>query len=195
MYLVFEVFQDTWCSNKENPSVYWGATLSCPLMASNDSNSYLAPISFWSRSGCWPCLGFCILSRFTCVYISFCSVSDKSGAPLFSHCSQKKAVAHMFAKEFVEDYLSGFQDGFFRPVNFWDSRAPPRNYAWNWEVLQKYCELFLPLQSPGSLRGGYPPRKLGKNTNCPPGPTTDNGEKNAEKLQKILWQYTFYDFR
>ena len=30
--LVFEVFQDTWHTNKENPSVYWHATLSCPLI-------------------------------------------------------------------------------------------------------------------------------------------------------------------
>ena len=57
VYLVSGVFQDTWRSNKENPSVYWGATLSCPLMASNCANSYLVPISFWSRSGCWPFLG------------------------------------------------------------------------------------------------------------------------------------------
>ena len=29
---LFEVFQDTWRSKKENPSVYWNAALSCPLI-------------------------------------------------------------------------------------------------------------------------------------------------------------------
>ena len=51
VYLVFEVFQDTLQSNKENPSVYWHATLSCPLMASNCANVYVVLISFRSRSG------------------------------------------------------------------------------------------------------------------------------------------------
>ena len=46
VYLVFEVFQDAWRSNRENPSVHWGATLSCPLMASNMQ----IRISFRSRS-------------------------------------------------------------------------------------------------------------------------------------------------
>ena len=36
-----------WPSNKENPSAYWHANLSCPLMASNDATSYLVSISFW----------------------------------------------------------------------------------------------------------------------------------------------------
>ena len=49
-------FQDTWHSNKQNPSAYWHATLSCPLLASNYANLYLVPISFQSRSG-WPFLG------------------------------------------------------------------------------------------------------------------------------------------
>ena len=56
IFLVFEVFQDARRSNKENLSACWNATLSCPFMASNDANSYLIPISFWSRSGCWPCV-------------------------------------------------------------------------------------------------------------------------------------------
>ena len=62
VYLVFEVFQDTWHSNKENPGVYWNATLSCPVMASNYAKLYLVPISIWSHSGCWPCLGFLSIS-------------------------------------------------------------------------------------------------------------------------------------
>ena len=57
VYLVFEVFQDAWHSNKENPSVYWHAILSCPLMASDYANWYRILISFRSRSGCWPFLG------------------------------------------------------------------------------------------------------------------------------------------
>ena len=35
------MFRGIWPSNKENPSVYWHATLSCPFMASNYANSYL----------------------------------------------------------------------------------------------------------------------------------------------------------
>ena len=35
MYLVFEVFQGIWHSNKKNPCLYWHATLSCPFMCSN----------------------------------------------------------------------------------------------------------------------------------------------------------------
>ena len=58
VHLVFEVFQDTSHSNKESPSLCWHASLSCPFMGSNDANLYLVPISFWSRSGCWPFLGF-----------------------------------------------------------------------------------------------------------------------------------------
>ena len=46
MYLVFEVVQNTGRSNKENPSAYWHATLSCPFMASN----YEIRSSFRSRS-------------------------------------------------------------------------------------------------------------------------------------------------
>ena len=46
--LVFEVFQAACRSNKENPSVYWNAALSCPFMASNMQ----IRISFRSRSGC-----------------------------------------------------------------------------------------------------------------------------------------------
>ena len=42
------MFRDIWPSNKENPSVYWHATLSCPLMASGYTTSYLVPISFLS---------------------------------------------------------------------------------------------------------------------------------------------------
>ena len=52
VYLVFEVFQDTWHSNKDNSSVYWHATPSCPLMASNYANWYLVRISFRSGCGC-----------------------------------------------------------------------------------------------------------------------------------------------
>ena len=55
VYFVFEASQNTWHSNKENPSVYWNATLSYPLIASNYANLCLVQISFRSRSGCWPC--------------------------------------------------------------------------------------------------------------------------------------------
>ena len=36
--LVFQVFQETWRSNMENLSIYWNATLPCPLMASIYAN-------------------------------------------------------------------------------------------------------------------------------------------------------------
>ena len=57
MCLVLEVFQDTWRSNKENPSVYWGATLSSPLMALKlckfVARSDLVPVSFWMLTIPW----------------------------------------------------------------------------------------------------------------------------------------------
>ena len=46
VHLVLEVFQDTWRSNKESPSAYWGENLSCPIMTSNYANLHLVPISF-----------------------------------------------------------------------------------------------------------------------------------------------------
>ena len=45
----FRVFQDAWCSNKENPH----AALSCPSMAPNYANSYLIRISFWMLTMPW----------------------------------------------------------------------------------------------------------------------------------------------
>ena len=53
VHLVFEVFQDIWHSNKENPGVYWGAALSCPSIASNYANSYLVSILFWMLTIPW----------------------------------------------------------------------------------------------------------------------------------------------
>ena len=47
VHLVFEAFPDTRPSNRENPSVCWNATLSCPLMVTNYTNLHLVPISFW----------------------------------------------------------------------------------------------------------------------------------------------------
>ena len=46
------------------------------------------------------------------------------------------------------------------------------------------CELFFPLQSPGSPWGGNP-RKMGKNYKIPlPGPTPENGEKLPKNYRK-----------
>ena len=46
------------------------------------------------------------------------------------------------------------------------------------------CELFFPLQSPGSPRRGNP-RKMGKNYKIPlPGPTPENGEKLPKNYKK-----------
>ena len=67
MYLVFDVFQDAWCPNKDKPSIFWNATLSCPFMASNDANSYVVPISFWMLTMPWifyPISFFRRVSRF-----------------------------------------------------------------------------------------------------------------------------------
>ena len=79
-----------------NPSVYWGATLSCPLMASNYANLYLVPISFWSRSGCWAFLGFFLSYLVLQACILFCSVSGKSGVSMFMPGLHKNAAAHIF---------------------------------------------------------------------------------------------------
>ena len=92
MYLVFEVLQDTWCSNKENPSAYWNAALSCAFMASNYANSLDADHALE---------GFFLSDLVLQACISFCSVSDKSGASLFLPCSHKNVVAHMLVTKKV----------------------------------------------------------------------------------------------
>ena len=89
VYLVLGVFRDIWPSNKENPSVYWHATLSCPSWP----QTMQICISFRSRSRCWPCLGFFLWSCFSGVH-PFYSVLDKSGAWKFLPCLIKNAVAH-----------------------------------------------------------------------------------------------------
>ena len=76
VYLVFEVFQDSWCSNKENPSAHWNAALSCPFMASAHGNSYLVLISFWTLTMPWI---FYPISRFVVLptkvaHLCFCLV-------------------------------------------------------------------------------------------------------------------------
>ena len=43
---------ESW-SNKDNPSIFWNATLSFPFMVSNHANSYLVPISFWMLTLPW----------------------------------------------------------------------------------------------------------------------------------------------
>ena len=63
-------------------------------MASSYATSYLVPISFWSRSGCWPCLEFCIWSRFSGVYLVLESF-NRSAAWMLLPCSIENAVAHM----------------------------------------------------------------------------------------------------
>ena len=73
VYLVFEVFQDTWHSKKENPSVCWYATLPCPLIASNYATSDLVLdadncLDFLGIQGAWG-NAVSFLSRFTGVYL------------------------------------------------------------------------------------------------------------------------------
>ena len=91
---MFEVFQAAIRSNEENLSA-----LSCPFMASNMQ----LRISFQSRSDlvldadhALDFLSYLVLQA----CISFCSVSDKSGASLFLPCSHKNALAHI-AVEFL----------------------------------------------------------------------------------------------
>ena len=56
------------------------------------------------------------------------------------------------------------------------------------------CELFFPLQSPGSPRGGNP-RKMGKNYKIPlPGPTPENGEKLPKNYKKYSENTFFCNF-
>ena len=90
VFQVLEVFQDTWRSNKQS-LVHTG-----------------------SRSGCWPVLG--LLGTYLALHacISFCSVSDKSGASLSLPSSHKSA----FAKNYFCLLLTHF-----RPT-FWISRNP-----------------------------------------------------------------------
>ena len=102
VYLVFEVFQDTWGSNKGSPSVYWHATLSCPLMASNCGNSYLIPISFWMPTTPWIFYPM-RASRFV--------VFQTSGALLFLPCSHKS----MSMRHFQADTWGTF--GYFQPLS------------------------------------------------------------------------------
>ena len=59
----------------------------------------------------------------------------------------------------------------------------PRN-----DLLQA-CELFFPLQSPGSPRGGNP-RKMGKNYKIPlPGPTPENRENYRKITKNVFSEY------
>ena len=94
VFLVFEVFQTISGAPTRNPSVYWGATQSCPLMALKlckfVSRSDLVLISFWMLTIPWifDPISFYGASRF----IVF---QTKNGALLFLPCSHKHAVAHM----------------------------------------------------------------------------------------------------
>ena len=113
------MFQDTWRSNKENSSIYWGETLTRPLMASNYATPYLVPISFWMLTLPLYFLSYLVLQE----CIAFCSVSDKSGASMFLPCSRKNAVAHINKKntktKFSRDcpgILGGFCLCVFLPI-------------------------------------------------------------------------------
>ena len=97
MHLVTVVFQEIWHSDKENLGASWNATLSCPSMA---SSSDLAPDADHSLDF----LTYLVLQA----CISFCSVSDKSGALLFLPCSHKSAVAHVFSVVFYITILPFF---------------------------------------------------------------------------------------
>ena len=100
IYLVFKVFQEALRAKKENANVYWN----------------VVPISFWSRSGCWPCLGFLILSHVQAC-ISFCSVSDEkcwrqiwrvagreSGSPSFWEVPGLPLKFHELPRKFFGDF-------------------------------------------------------------------------------------------
>ena len=118
------MFQDTWHSNKKNPSAYWHATLSCPLVASNyvicilfrsrfdlvlkadHSLDFLGTqearfqVNSWESQAnlrkCWKSpISFC------CVHL-VCSVSDNDGALMLLPCSHKHVVAHTNTEFLVE---------------------------------------------------------------------------------------------
>ena len=87
------MFRDIWPSNKENPSVYWHATLSCPSWPQITQIC----ISFRSRSDLVLDAdhALAILSDLAFqACISFYSILGKSGAWMFLPCSIKNAVAH-----------------------------------------------------------------------------------------------------
>ena len=69
-------------------------------------------------------------------------------------------------------------------------------FAWQF-CIEKWwgflvCELFFPLQSPGSPRGGNP-RKMGRNYDMLlPGPTPENREKLPEKITKNAPKIHFF---
>ena len=93
-HLVFEVFQDTWHFNKENPSVYWIASLSCPLMASYYANRCIVltiPCPLWNPRGVGN--AGCFLSRFASVHLAFYRFRQKWP---YSHTN---AVAHIASHE------------------------------------------------------------------------------------------------
>ena len=72
--------QDTWRSNKESPSVYWGLPCLVPWWP----QMMQIRISFWSRSGCWPFLGFFVLSRFTGLHLFLWCFRQKWRTPVFA---------------------------------------------------------------------------------------------------------------
>ena len=88
LHLFCEVFQDGDRSSKE---ILVGTGM-LPCLVPSWPQIMQIRISFRSRSdlcsGCWRCLGFFILSRFS-------SVSDRSGASMFLPCLHKNAVAHI----------------------------------------------------------------------------------------------------
>ena len=58
----------------------------------------------------------------------------------------------------------------------------------------KICELFCPLQSPGSPRGGNP-QKMGKKYKIPlPGPTPEKGENYRKFTKKMYFRSIFCNF-
>ena len=87
-------FQDTWNSNKEIRVCTGMLPMFCPLIASDSANVNLVPISFLDADHAldpldrkkpkeMPVLPYLALEA----CISFCSVSDKTGAFLFLPCS------------------------------------------------------------------------------------------------------------
>ena len=123
VHLVLSAFRDIRPSNKENPSVYWHATLSCPFLASKHATSYLVPISFWMLTMPW--IFFSDLAFQAC--ISFCSVLDKVAPECFGLVRLKVPLLICIQAHFDQIPFLGSRKGTsnFCTLNFFRSPWSP----------------------------------------------------------------------
>ena len=130
--VILLVFRDI----KENPSVYWNVTLSCPLMASSHATSYLVPISFLVLTMPWI---FYPISLFRCESC-FRAFLNKNGAWMFLPCSIKNAVAQLFL-EVISNIASWLYD------LTWVIYSP----VWSLLLEELWCDFGLRVEASGDL--------------------------------------------